>query len=198
MYTAGDLKRARLRVLLDLTAGDEMTRLHIMLAVASALPLTAIPAQIDSTTIIRGGAAFGDPLGTVRRAQLIDTLALQRREWEQKRPDGYLIRVLSIDHCIVIRTNSKVPPTHMRLVVRDTTVVRREEAPVPLFYSSRCGHEWRVDDLFRDVAQALADTTVNVLGVQYDPAYGFPRHYWTSRRYDRPAGVLVESFAPVP
>jgi hypothetical protein len=153
--------------------------------------------DVESVEIIRSNGS-GDLLGATRRRQLMDTLVQQRRRWDERRPASYLIRVLAIDDCLLVHTG-KGSETRPRLVIRDTIIVGREEAPLPSAYAHRCPHEWRVEDLFRDLARAIADTTVYVGGgIQYDPAYGFPRFYWTSPPYGRGSGTLVESFAPAP
>lgn len=40
-----------------------------------------------------------------------------------------------------------------------TTIVRRVPAPIPAAYEQRCPLAWRVDELFSDLARALADLT---------------------------------------
>jgi hypothetical protein len=173
--------------------------------VKPALPVRIITADslnaldVDSIEIIKGARA-GSYIGTTRnRQQLMDTLELNRRRWEQTRPHGYAIRVLAIDHCIIVTVHPGVDRfVRKRLVVHDTVITAREDAPIPEVYSQRCGYEWRVEDLFRDLAGGITDTTAMVSGsIQYDPAYGFPRRYWIARGSGRSGGVLVESFAPV-
>ena len=56
----------------------------------------------------------------------------------------------------------------------------------------------RVDDLFVEVASALADTGAYVVRVEYDVAYSFPRLFWLGRGLTRSWGVLIESFAAAP
>jgi hypothetical protein len=141
---------------------------------------------------------------------MLATLEARRRDWEERRPRAYVIRVLKLSDCIAISTRLRAEggPWRDRLVVRDTSIVGREPAPIPAAYAQRCGLAWRVDDLFADVARALADTTEYITGIEYDAAYGFPRAYWRDngdpystaiqRPYAGSWGVLVESFAPAP
>jgi hypothetical protein len=155
--------------------------------------------DVEEVQIIKGGRP--DHLGPIERRRLLDTLSVQRRRWERARPARYVIRVLELGHCIVVKTRWGGAPapdtvTSLRLVVQDTTVVRKEEAPVPRAWAQACVLEWRVDDLFRQLARAMADTTTNVGGVEYDPTYGFPRRYWTAASPSRSSPVAVESFAP--
>lgn len=141
-----------------------------------------------------------DAMSSAERRRMQDTLATQRRRWDQRRPSGYIIRVLRIDDCLEVRTRPRVAGELLRarLVVHDTSIVRRELAPIPAAYEQRCALDWRVDDLFADVQRALSDSSADITGVVYDPAYGFPRAYWIARGYARGGGVLVESFAPAP
>jgi hypothetical protein len=131
---------------------------------------------------------------------MIDSLDARRRMWDTRRPRAYLIRVVRIDDCIDVSTRSRVAGAlpRSRQVVRDTTIVRRELAPIAPVYEQHCLRDWRVDDLFSDMRRALADTSAVITGVQYDAAYGFPRAYWITRGYARGGGVVVESFAPAP
>jgi hypothetical protein len=142
----------------------------------------------------------GDLMGSTVRHRMLDTLDARHQVWNRRRPRGYVIRVLSLSDCFEVRVGprAKGELSRDRLVVRDTTIVKRELAPIPAVYEQRCALAWRVDDLFADVRRALADTTAHITHVEYDPAYGFPRTYWLARGYDRGAGVLVESFAPAP
>lgn len=143
---------------------------------------------------------WADRLGPAARRRMLDTLASRHRTWEERRPRGYVIRVLSIGDCVAVERRPRVGGELLRprLIVRDTTVVRQELAPIPAAHEQRCTLGWRVDDLFADVARALADTTAYVAHVEYDAAYGFPRAYWLERGRSRGAQVIVESFAPTP
>jgi hypothetical protein len=154
---------------------------------------------IDSLAVLRYGPMAGRMDPAVRR-RLREQLAAQHRLWEQRRPRTYVIRVLRISDCIDVRLGPRVAGELLRdrLVVRDTTVLRREVAPIPAAYEQRCLLEWRVADLFADVRRVLADTSAYITDVEYDPAYGFPRAYWRTRGVARGGGVLVESFAPAP
>jgi len=156
--------------------------------------------DVDTVDVVRSGAIFGG-MDATRRRGMIDTLEVQRRIWNQRRPRAYVIRVLEVSSCIDVRVGPRRAGGLLRdqLVVRDTTIVRREPVPIPRAYEQRCPLAWRVDDLFADLARALADTTVGV-GVSYDAAYGFPREYWVIRSGSSDDGhaVLVESFAAAP
>ena len=154
-------------------------------------------ADLEDISIIKGNA-IGDLMGKRRRRQMMDTLALQQRRWEKMRPAQYRIRVVERSHCIHVDTR-KGPASWPRQVVRDTLIVGTEEQQRPAEYRNRCLLAWRVEDLFRDLARALADTTEYVHdGIQYDPVYGFPREYWTAAWHQSSWGRLVESFAPAP
>ncbi len=107
-----------------------------------------------------------------------------------------------MDDCVDVRTRPRVASQLLRdqLVVRDTTIVRRDGVPIPPALDQRCPLPWRVEDLFADLARALTDPTAGVAPVQYDAAYGFPRAYsvfhgGSSSGFGR---VVVESFAPTP
>ena len=156
--------------------------------------------DLETVEVSRSAPTYGGMDATKRR-RMIDTLDAQRRIWDQRRPRAYLIRVLEVSSCIDVRTRPRVAGQLLRdqLVVRDTTIVRRVPVPIPAAYDQRCPLAWRVDELFADLARALADTTVSV-GVRYDAAYGFPRTYWVIRGGSSDDGheVLVESFAPAP
>jgi hypothetical protein len=138
-------------------------------------------------------------MDATKRRRMIDTLEARRRIWDERRPRAYVIRVFEVSSCIEVRVRPRNAGAVVRdqLVVRDTTIVRREPVPIPSAYEQRCPLAWRVDDLFGDLARALADTTVSV-DVSYDAAYGFPRTYWVMRSGSSHGGhaVLVESFAP--
>ena len=155
---------------------------------------------VDTVDVLQAGAIFDGMAGAKRRA-MTDTLYAQRRIWEQRRPRAYVIRVLEVSTCIDVRLGPRNADGLFRdqLVVRDTTIIRREPVPIPRAYEQRCPLAWRVDGLFADLTRALADTSVSV-GVSYDAAYGFPRAYWVSRAGTSDGGhdVLVESFAPAP
>lgn len=155
----------------------------------------------DAVEVLRSHeASRADPVGAVRRRHMRDTLSAQRHLWEERRPGAYVIRVLDIGGCIDVRTGPRRAGQLLRdqLVVRDTTVVRREPVPISAAYEQRCPLAWRVDDLFADVARTLADSTAHLASVQYDPAYGFPRSYFVVRGLSHGRRVMVESFAPVP
>jgi hypothetical protein len=153
--------------------------------------------DLEDISIIKGNG-IGDLMGKRRRRQMMDTLALQQRRWEKMRPAQYRIRVVERSDCIHVDTR-KGPARWPRQVVRDTLIVGTEEELRPAEYRNRCLLAWRVEDLFRDLARALADTTEYVHdGVQYDPVYGFPREYWTAAWHWRSWGRWVESFAPAP
>jgi len=156
--------------------------------------------DVDTVDVSRSDAIYGG-MDVTKRRRMIDTLEAQRRTWDQRRPRTYVIRVLEVSSCIDVRTRPRSSGQLLRdqLVVRDTTIVRRAPVPIPAAYEQRCPLPWRVDDLFADLARALADTAVGV-DVSYDAAYGFPRAYWVSRGGSADGGhaVLVESFAPAP
>lgn len=142
-----------------------------------------------------------DRMAPALRRRMIETLEAQRALWEQRRPRQYVIRVFELSGCAQIRTGPYAQGELLRdrLVVRDTLIVRHEPAPTPGAYAQRCLIEWRVDDLFRDVARILADPGASIAGLEYDAAFGFPRAYWPDRGgLDRGRGVLVESFSPAP
>jgi hypothetical protein len=145
---------------------------------------------------------FDDRLGPVVRRKMLDSLAAQRLLWDQTRPRAYRIRVVEVSGCISIRLRPRANGKLLlsQLVVRDTSIVRRELAPIPAGYEQRCQREWRVDDLFADLARAFADTTTDTIPVAYDEVYGFPRAYTVLRAGSSHGGrrVIVESFAPEP
>ena len=165
--------------------------------VADSVRATAIdPVEAQRSEPIFGG------MDSVARRRMVDTLEAQRRLWQQRRPHTYVIRVLRMDDCIDVRTRPRVAGRLLRdqLVVRDTTIVRRDLVPIPAALDQRCPLLWRVEDLFADLARALADPTARVAPVEYDAAYGFPRAYsvfhgGSSSGFGR---VVVESFAPAP
>ena len=161
---------------------------------------SARPRDVDIIEVLRSGAIYGGMDDTKRR-RMIDTLETQRRIWNRRRPRAYVIRVLEMSTCIDVRVGPRTAGALLRdqLVVRDTIVVKRQPVPIPRAYEQRCPLGWRVDDLFADLARALADTSVAV-GVSYDAAYGFPRDYWVigGGRSDGGHAVLVESFAAAP
>jgi uncharacterized protein DUF6174 len=163
-------------------------------------PPDSTRARDKAVDVLRSGAIYGG-MDPAARRQMIDTLDAQRRIWNQRRPRVYVIRVLEVSTCIDVRTRPRSAGQLLRdqLVVRDTTIVRREPVPIPTAYEQRCPLPWRVDDLFADVARALVDTTVSV-SVRYDAAYGFPRAYSVVRGGSADGGhdVLVESFASAP
>jgi hypothetical protein len=147
--------------------------------------------------IVRAGGP-GDLLGATRRHQLLDSLTQQQRRWDETRPPEYRIRVVEISDCMSIDAR-KGPRMWSRSIVRDTLVIGRESEPLDPRYEGRCLHEMRVEDLFRQLARALADTTAYVHdGIQYDLVYGFPRSYWISSSMERGSGTLVETFVPAP
>jgi hypothetical protein len=132
---------------------------------------------------------------------MLDTLEVQRRFWQQHRPRAYVIRVLQMGGCLNVGVRPRVAGQLLRdqLVVRDTTIVRRDPVPIPVAYEQRCPLPWRVEDLFADLARALADPTASVLRVDYDAAYGFPRlHSVFTGGNPHGSGALVESFAAAP
>lgn len=153
---------------------------------------------LEVIEVIKGQAAatqYPDQTDPVTRHRMLATLGTQRQVWAERRPRTYAIRVLEVSHCISVRTGPRVDGALSldQLVVRDTTVVRRDSAPIPARYEQSCPRAWRVDDLFAEVGRALADTTAYIADIQYDEAYGFPRAY----RVRRGGKVIVESFAPV-
>ena len=160
--------------------------------------------DIEAIEVLKGAAAstFFDPIAPGRRHAMLDTLEAQRRLWQQSRPHTYVIRVLRMDDCIDVRTRPRVAGRLLRdqLVIRDTTIVRRDLVPIPAALDQRCPLPWRVEDLFADLARALADPTASVAPVEYDAAYGFPRAYSVFHGGSSSAlgSVLVESFAPAP
>ena len=151
---------------------------------------------IESSNIDMLNVGVMDELGATVRQAMRDSLAVQRHIWDSRRPASYVIRVLTIDHCIHVRTGVR-GTTMPRVTVIGDRLVKREEAPIPRSYTSHCWHEWTVEDLFSDLARSIGDSSRTVGGIQYDPAYGFPRYYWRALS-GRPAGVMVESFAPAP
>ena len=156
-------------------------------------------ADVQDIKVIKGGMV-GDLMGPRERRMMRDTLDAQRLVWTHLRPTAYLIRTLEISDCILIEINAARtgPRQREQLLVRDTTIVSRIRAPLPVAYSQRCPLVRRVEDLFADVERALSDTTALVVRVQDDAAYGFPRSSWVAGFRRRGAGTLVESFAPVP
>lgn len=169
---------------------------------AAAVPAadSAGQADVEPVHVRLQGAARVDRLGPIARRTMLDTLEARRRVWEERRPRTYAIRVLSISDCVAVEHGPRAEGALLRprLVVRDVSIVRRELAPVPDAYEQRCALAWRVDDLFADLARALAEASTHVARVEYDAAYGFPRAYWLERGRSRGAHVIVESFAPVP
>ena len=155
------------------------------------------PANIDTGNVLSFGPLFGG-MDAGKRRRMTDSLNAQRQIWDRRRPRAYVIRVLAMS-CIQVQARPRTGVLRDQLVVRDTTIVRRQPVPIPAAYEQRCSLAWRVDDLFADLARALADTTVAV-GVSYDAAYGFPRAYWVIRGGSSDDGheVLVESFASAP
>jgi Family of unknown function (DUF6174) len=160
------------------------------------------PADIEAVEVIKRPDArlFFDRIGPTRRRAMLDTLEAQRRLWTELRPRAYLIRLVVINECISTGLGRRVRDELLRdrLLVRDTSVVGREPAPLPARYEHYCPRAWRVDDLFADVAHALADTSVYIMDIQYDAAYGFPRSYFVEQGRSRGDRVIVESFAPTP
>lgn len=160
------------------------------------------PGDIEAVEVIKGPAAgmFFDRIGPARRRAGLDTLEIQRRLWRERRPRSYLIRLIVINDCIAIARGPRPggEPLRDRLIVRDTTVVRRESVPLPARYEHYCPRAWRVDDLFADVGRALTDTSAYITHIEYDAAYGFPRSYFVERERSRGDHVIVESFAAVP
>lgn len=158
------------------------------------------PGDIESVEVIKGSGAgmFFDRIGPTRRRAMLDTLETQRRFWTERRPRAYLIRLVVINDCISAGLGRRVGGGLLRdrLLVRDTSVVGREPSPLPARYEQYCPRAWRVDDLFADVAHALADTSAYIMRIQYDAAYGFPRSYFVERGRSRGDQVIVESFAP--
>ena len=153
--------------------------------------------DIASIEIVHGNL-WRDLLGPARRRQLMDTLNQHRRLWDAVRPAAYRIRVVEMSHCIHVTTRQG-PKMWPRLVIRDTLIVGREQELQPARYAQRCLLDMRVEDLFRDLSRALADTTEYVHdGTQFDPVYGFPRSYSTSSWGSRGVRRLVESFVPAP
>lgn len=136
------------------------------------------------------------------RRRMLETLEQQRRLWQERRPRQYVIRIVERSGCHDVRTGPYGATGELlrdRLVVRDSTIVRHEAAPMPAAYAQACLVAWRVEDLFADVARILADPAAKITGLEYDAAYGFPRAYWPDRGgRDYGRGVLVESFAPAP
>jgi hypothetical protein len=159
----------------------------------------SVMADVEDIEVINGGMIW-DLMGPRARRMMRDTLDSQRLVWTQRRPTAYLIRTLEISDCMLIELNAARtgPRPREQLLVRDTTIVSRILAPLPVAYSQRCPLVRRVEDLFADVERALSDPTALVLRVQYDAAYGFPRSSWIAVGRRRGAGTLVESFAPVP
>ena len=158
--------------------------------------------DIEAVEVIKRADAgmFFDRIGPTRRRAMLDTLESQRRFWSERRPRAYLIRLVVINECISAGLGRRVGGELLRdrLLVRDTSVVGREPSPLPARYEHYCPRAWRVDDLFADVAQALADTSSYIMHLQYDAAYGFPRSYFVERGRGRGDQVIVESFAPAP
>ncbi|HEU4628127.1 MAG TPA: hypothetical protein VFS08_00175 [Gemmatimonadaceae bacterium] len=143
-----------------------------------------------------------DRMSPAVRRHMLEALEEQRRLWQERRPRQYSIRVVELSGCVDVHTGPYAATGELlrdRLVVRDSTTVRHEAAPVPAVYAQRCLLAWRAEDLFADVARILADPAAAITGLVYDAAYGFPRAYWPDRGgRDRGRGVLVESFAPAP
>jgi hypothetical protein len=160
------------------------------------------PGDVEAAEVIRrpGAGIYFDIMGPTKRRAMLDTLEAQRRFWSERRPRAYLIRLVVINDCISTGLGRRVGSELLRdrLLIRDTSVVEREPAPLPARYEHYCPRAWRVDDLFADVAHALADTSAYIGHVQYDAAYGFPRAYFVQRGRDRGDQVIVESFAPAP
>lgn len=160
------------------------------------------PGDTEAVEVIKGPAAgmLSDRIGHARRRAMLDTLEAQRRLWGKHRPRAYIIRLVVINDCIAIRRGQRVEGELLRdrLLVRDTSIAGREPAPLPARYEQYCRRAWRVDDLFADVARALADTSAYIAHIRYDPAYGFPRSYFVQRGRGRGDQVIVESFAPAP
>lgn len=164
--------------------------------------------DVDSVEVIKNaGSSIFDRLGPVTRRAMLDSLEAQRRLWAERRPRVYAIRLVVTEGCIFIRTirareagrprpREAGPPRRDLLIVRDTTVVRREPAPIPRYVERYCPREWRIEDLFADVADALSDSLAHVQDIRYDEVYGFPRSYWVDRGMHRQWRVIVESFAP--
>ena len=157
--------------------------------------------DIESVEVIKGPAAsalYRSQIAPDVRRRMLDTVEAQRALWAGRRPRVYIIRMLALNECIAIQTGRRARGELLvnRIVVRDTTVVGREMAPMPDRFRSTCPRGWRVDDVFADVANALADTTAYIANIQYDPVYGFPRKYWVVRGMSRGEHVIVESFAP--
>ena len=106
---------------------------------------------------------------------------------QQRRPHTYVTPVLRMDDRIEVRTRPRVGGRLLRdqLVVRDTTIVRHDLVPIPpssINDARSCG----VEDLFADLARALADQTaascpssmMNALSAQFLALGGLD---WTER-----------------
>jgi Domain of unknown function (DUF4440) len=153
--------------------------------------------DIADIEIVKGGNE-GDLLGARRRHQLLDSLTQQQHRWEQSRPASYRIRVVSISDCLSIDAR-KGPRMWPRSIVSDTLIVGHELEPLVERYAQRCLLEMRVEDLFRELSGALADSHAYVLdGIQYDPVYGFPRSYAFSSSLLGRGRTFVETFVPEP
>ena len=168
------------------------------------IPLSASPPAKLSAPISRDSLGKiellklrpeADAMGAVQRNAARDTLEAQRTLWLRRRPLSYLVRTYEISHCIHVRVGTLLRD---QLRVRDTALVGRVPTSVPAEFAQRCERDFRVEDLFADVARALSDSSTAVRVLQYDPTYGFPRYYSLRPANGRAITILVESFAPAP
>jgi hypothetical protein len=143
------------------------------------LPDSIRASDIEAIEIVKGPIGV-DRLGAAQRRKMLETLEAQRRVWADRRPRTYVIRTVEIGHCMAIARRKGPDGEVLRdqLVVRDTTVVDHRLVPIAAHYAQQCHLAWRVEDVFADVARALADTMTHIYGLGYDAAYGFPRSYW--------------------
>ena len=158
--------------------------------------------DLETVEVLKGAGAraiYPNWMDPAERRAKLEELEGQLKLWRAYRPRTYVIRLVVDNHCIFVRRLPRVDNGVLRdqLVVRDTTVVRRQSAPMLARYAQSCPREWRIDDLFADIASALADTNASVRKIRYDELYGVPRDYFVVRGASRGDRVMVESFAPV-
>ena len=129
------------------------------------------PGDIEAIEVLKGAAAstFFDPIAPGRRHAMLDTLEAQRRLWQQRRPHPYVIRVLRMDDCIDVRTRPRVAGRLLRdqLVIRDTTIVRRDLVPIPAVLDQRCPLLWRRGPV-RGPGPRVGRPDRRVVPVEYD------------------------------
>src|SRR5262245_54688704 len=118
---------AALLLCLDGTAHGQVDTTRPRPAPARGIqPLPTDPGDIESIEIIKMKWPVAvDRLGAAERRKMLETLEAQRRVWADRRPRTYMIRTVTIGHCIFIAARKGTDGELLtdQLVVRDTAVV---------------------------------------------------------------------------